>query len=137
MVEITKTYTKNASIGIQDAIDLRRRQGIVSENFDKRLLGQDVNPYFQFNSSLYDLIFGELVSNNVSTLSAEILAYEILALSKWYNEPYDKILPIVVNGYLTLDVSLLTRLNYTRPSNNKLGIVTNVIPKSVSKELVD
>ena len=85
-MEVTKTYSKNASIGIQDAIDLRRRQGIVSEYFDQRLLGGDVTPYFQFNPELYDTVLCELLSNDVSKLSAEILAYEILALSKWYQE---------------------------------------------------
>ena len=136
-MEVTKTYSKNASIGIQDAIDLRRRQGIVSEYFDQRLLGGDVTPYFQFNPELYDTVLCELLSNDVSKLSAEILAYEILALSKWYQEPYDKILPIIVDSKFTLNKKLLTRLNYTRPSNNKLGIRSNTIPKNVSKDLID
>ena len=73
----------------------------------------------------------------ISKLSAEILAYEVLALSKWYNESYDKILPFIVDGKLTINNDMLKRLNYTRPSNNKLGITINTPTKDLQKELVD
>ena len=114
--ELASTTTdENSSLGVQDAIELRRRLGVVKEYFDQRLLGNTVTPYFQFNPQEYDLIYGELLSNNMSKLSAEVFAYEILALSKWYNEGYDKILPAVVSGKLTLNVEMLNRLNFTRP----------------------
>tara|TARA_B100000029_G_C17221550_1_gene831912 strand:- start:26 stop:451 length:426 start_codon:yes stop_codon:yes gene_type:complete len=133
----SKTFTKNKLIGIQDAINLRKRLGKETEYFDQRLLGKEVNPYFQFNPQEYDLIYGELITNGVSKLSAEIFAYEILALSKWYDEPYDKILPEVINGKLTLDNDMLKRLNYTRPSNNKLSVASNNYKNDILKELVD
>tara|TARA_B100000949_G_scaffold218544_1_gene217029 strand:- start:530 stop:997 length:468 start_codon:yes stop_codon:yes gene_type:complete len=133
----TSTYDKNSSLGIQNAIDLRRRLGKLTDFFDRRLLGDEYTPRFQFNAQEYDLIYGELLSTNVSKLSAEILAYEVLALSKWYNEPYDKILPFVFDGKLTINNDMLKRLNYTRPSNNKLGITINTPTKDLQKELVD
>ena len=131
------TYDKNSSLGVQNAINLRRRLGKLTDFFDQRLLGDEYTPRFQFNPQEYDLIYGELLSNNVSKLSAEILAYEVLALSKWYNESYDKILPFIVDGKLTINNDMLKRLNYTRPSNNKLGITTNTPTKDLQKELVD
>ena len=91
------TYDKNSSLGVQNAINLRRRLGKLTDFFDQRLLGDEYTPRFQFNAQEYDLIYGELLSNNVSKLSAEILAYEVLALSKWYNESYDKILSLSIN----------------------------------------
>ena len=133
----TTTYNKNSSLGVQDAIELRRRLGKVKEYFDQRLLGNTVTPYFQFNPQEYDLIYGELLSNNVSKLAAEVFAYEILALSKWYNEGYDKILPSVVSGKLTLTNDILKRLNFTRPSNNKLGVTSNIPTAEMLKEQVD
>ena len=133
----TTTYSKNSSLGVQNAIELRRRLGVVIEYFDQRLLGETVTPYFQFNPQEYDLIYGELLSNNVSKLAAEVFAYEILALSKWYNEGYDKILPAVVSGKLTLTTDMLARLNFTRPSNNKLGITSNIPAPEMLKEQVD
>ena len=133
----TTTYSKNSSLGVQNAIELRRRLGVVKEYFDQRLLGETVTPYFQFNPQEYDLIYGELLSNNVSKLAAEVFAYEILALSKWYNEGYDKILPAVVSGKLTLTTDMLARLNFTRPSNNKLGITSNIPASEMLKEQVD
>jgi len=133
----TTTYSKNSSLGVQNAIELRRRLGVVKEYFDQRLLGETVTPYFQFNPQEYDLIYGELLSNNVSKLAAEVFAYEILALSKWYNEGYDKILPAVVSGKLTLTTDMLARLNFTRPSNNKLGITSNIPAPEMLKEQVD
>ena len=131
------THDKNSSLGVQDAIELRRRLGVVKEYFDQRLLGNSITPYFQFNPQEYDLIYGELLSNNVSKLAAEVFAYEILALSKWYNEGYDKILPAVVSGKLTLTNDILKRLNFTRPSNNKLGITSNKPTSEMLKEQVD
>ena len=133
----TTTHDKNSSLGVQDAIELRRRLGVVKEYFDQRLLGNSITPYFQFNPQEYDLIYGELLSNNVSKLAAEVFAYEILALSKWYNEGYDKILPAVVSGKLTLTNDILKRLNFTRPSNNKLGITSNKPTSEMLKEQVD
>ena len=133
----TTTYSKNSSLGVQNAIELRRRLGVVKEYFDQRLLGETVTPYFQFNPQEYDLIYGELLSNNVSKLAAEVFAYEILALSKWYNEGYDKILPAVVSGKLTLTTDMLARLNFTRPSNNKLGVTSNIPTAGILKEQVD
>jgi hypothetical protein len=133
----TSTYDKNSSLGVQNAINLRRRLGKLTEFFDQRLLGDEYTPRFQFNAQEYDLIYGELLSNNVSKLSAEIIAYEVLALSKWYNESYDKILPFVLDGKLTINNDMLKRLNYTRPSNNKLGITINTPTKDLQKELVD
>ena len=133
----TTTHDKNSSLGVQDAIELRRRLGVVKEHFDQRLLGNAFTPYFQFNPQEYDLIYGELLSNNVSKLAAEVFAYEILALSKWYNEGYDKILPAVVSGKLTLTNDILKRLNFTRPSNNKLGITSNKPTSEMLKEQVD
>lgn len=131
------TTDKNSSLGVQDAIELRRRLGKVKEYFDQRLLGNTITPYFQFNPQEYDLIYGELLSNNVSKLAAEVFAYEILALSKWYNEKYDKILPAVVSGKLTLTTDMLARLNFTRPSNNKLGVTSNIPTAGILKEQVD
>ncbi len=128
---------KNSSLGVQDAIELRRRLGVVKEYFDQRLLGNTTTPYFQFNPQEYDLIYGQLLSNNVSKLSAEVFAYEILALSKWYNEGYDKILPAVVSGKLTLTIDMLRRLNFTRPANNKLGVTSNIPTAEMLKEQVD
>jgi len=133
----TTTNDKNSSLGVQDAIELRRRLGKVKEYFDQRLLGNAVTPYFQFNPQEYDLIYGELLSNNISKLAAEVFAYEILALSKWYNEGYDKILPLVVDGKLTLTTDMLTRLNFTRPPNNKLGVTSNKPTAGILKEQVD
>ena len=133
----TTTHDKNSSLGVQDAIELRRRLGVVKEQFDQRLLGNSITPYFQFNPQEYDLIYGELLSNNVSKLAAEVFAYEILALSKWYNEGYDKILPAVVSGKLTLSNDILKRLNFTRPANNKLGITLNKPTSEMLKEQVD
>jgi hypothetical protein len=133
----TTTHDKNSSLGVQDAIELRRRLGVVKEYFDQRLLGNSITPYFQFNPQEYDLIYGELLSNNVSKLAAEVFAYEILALSKWYNEGYDTILPAVVSGKLTLTNDILKRLNFTRPSNNKLGITSNKPTSEMLKEQVD
>ena len=133
----TTTNDKNSSLGVQDAIELRRRLGKVKEYFDQRLLGNEVTPYFQFNPQEYDLIYGELLSNNVSKLAAEVFAYEILALSKLYNEGYDKILPSVVNGKMTLTSDMLTRLNFTRPPNNKLGVTSNKPTAGLLKEQVD
>ena len=133
----TTTHDKNSSLGVQDAIELRRRLGVVKEYFDQRLLGNSITPYFQFNPQEYDLIYGELLSNNVSKLAAEVFAYEILALSKWYNEGYDKVLPAVVSGKLTLTNDILKRLNFTRPSNNKLGITSNKPTSEMLKEQVD
>ena len=136
--ELASTTTdENSSLGVQDAIELRRRLGVVKEYFDQRLLGNTVTPYFQFNPQEYDLIYGELLSNNMSKLSAEVFAYEILALSKWYNEGYDKILPAVVRGKLTLTTDMLARLNFTRPSNNKLGVTSNIPTTGILKEQVD
>ena len=71
----TTTHDKNSSLGVQDAIELRRRLGVVKEHFDQRLLGNSITPYFQFNPQEYDLIYGELLSNNVSKLAAEVFAY--------------------------------------------------------------
>ena len=136
--ELASTTTdENSSLGVQDAIELRRRLGVVKEYFDQRLLGDTVTPYFQFNPQEYDLIYGELLSNNMSKLSAEVFAYEILALSKWYNEGYDNILPAVVSGKLTLNVEMLNRLNFTRPPNNKLGVTSNIPTLGILKEQVD
>ena len=70
-------------------------------------------------------------------MAAEVFAYEILALSKWYNEKYDKILPAVVSGKLTLTTDMLARLNFTRPSNNKLGVTSNIPTAGILKEQVD
>ena len=131
------TSDKNSSLGVQGAIELRRRLGVVKEYFDQQLLGNAFTPYFQFNPQEYDLIYGELLSKNVSKLSAEVFAYEILALAKWYNEGYDKILPAVVSGKLTLTNDILKRLNFTRPSNNKLGITSNKPTSEMLKEQVD
>ena len=136
--ELASTTTdEKSSLGVQDAIELRRRLGVVKEYFDQRLLGNTVTPYFQFNPQEYDLIYGELLSNNMSKLSAEVFAYEILALSKWYDEKYDKILPAVVSGKLTLTTDMLARLNFTRPSNNKLGVTSNIPTSGILKEQVD
>ena len=107
------------------------------EYFDQRLLGNTVTPYFQFNPQEYDLIYGELTSRNVSKLAAEVFAYEILALSKWYDQKYDKILPAVISGKLTLTTDMLARLNFTRPSNNKLGVTSNIPTSGILKEQVD
>ena len=64
--ELASTTTdENSSLGVQDAIELRRRLGVVKEYFDQRLLGDTVTPYFQFNPQEYDLIYGELLSNNM------------------------------------------------------------------------
>ena len=133
----TTTNDKNSSLGVQNAIELRRRLGKVKEYFDQRLLGNAVTPYFQFNPQEYDLIYGELLSNNVSKLAAEVFAYEILALSKWYDQKYDKILPAVISGKLTLTTDMLARLNFTRPSNNKLGVTSNIPTSGILKEQVD
>jgi hypothetical protein len=131
------THDKNSSLGVNDAIELRRRLGVITEYFDQRLLGNAVTPYFQFNPQEYDLIYGELLSHNVSKLAAEVFAYEILALSKWYNEGYDKILPSVVSGKMTLTNDILKRLNFTRPPNNKLGVTSNKPTAGLLKEQVD
>jgi len=67
----TSTYDKNSSLGVQNAINLRRRLGKLTEFFDQRLLGDEYTPRFQFNAQEYDLIYGELISNTFSSDAVE------------------------------------------------------------------
>ena len=49
----------------------------------------------------------------MSDLSAEILSYEIIALSKMYDVNYDNILPIIKDKKITITRYQLKKLNET------------------------
>ena len=134
---ILSTSNDNAELGVDNAKDLRTNLGKISDYFDKRLTGSLSTFSFNFNSQHYDIIFCSLTNSGVSDLSAEILSYEIIALSKMYDVSYDNILPIIKDKKITITRYQLKKLNETRPAINNLNIVNSDISKDILKERVD
>ena len=79
----------NSSSSLDEAKRLRSSLGVDSVYFDQKLIGLEGNIYSEFNPSQYDAIMANIQSSGVSLESAKILAYEVLALANYYNEPYD------------------------------------------------
>tara|TARA_B000000565_G_scaffold140668_1_gene106355 strand:+ start:740 stop:1174 length:435 start_codon:yes stop_codon:yes gene_type:complete len=129
--------TRNAELGLEEAKNLRGSLNKITEYFDRRLIGDLTNVSFNFDPYEYDVVYSGLSNIGVSKVSAEIMAYEIMALSKWYDVSYDEILPVVEQGKLTLTKKQLNRLNTTRPRSNQLNVVNAVIDASITNELVD
>ena len=134
---ILSTSNDNAELGVDNAKDLRTNLGKISDYFDKRLTGSLSTFSFNFNSQHYDIIFCSLTNSGMSDLSAEILSYEIIALSKMYDVNYDNILPIIKDKKITITRYQLKKLNETRPAINNLNIVNSDISKDILKERVD
>ena len=134
---ITSSSNDNAERGLSEAKSLRQNLGKVQEYFDNRLLGSLNNFQFSFDPYVYDIINSSLSNSGMSKLSAEILSYEVLALSKWYSVPYDEILPIIKDSKLQLTAEQLTRLNKTRPVTNAINIINSNISNDILKEQVD
>lgn len=137
IIDKTGTATANATIGITEATSLRKSLGKTPDYFDERLLGKKLNIQFQFNPAEYDIVYANIVSTGASETTAKILAYEVLALSKFYNEPYDKILPLVSANSLNITKLKVDRLNFTRPNTNQLSIINSDINLEINKEQVD
>ena len=133
----TLTSTNTSNVGISEAKSLRENLGKVQEYFDNRLLGSLNNFQFSFDPYVYDIINSSLSNSGMSKLSAEILSYEVLALSKWYSVPYDEILPIIKDSKLQLTAEQLIRLNKTRPVTNAINIINSNISNDILKEQVD
>ena len=76
-------------------------------------------------------------SSGVSLESAKILAYEVLALANYYNEPYDKYLPLILSGAISVTKDKIEKLNITRPSTNQLNLINSEINSEINKEQVD
>ena len=131
------TSSNNAQLGYEKAKNIRDSLGESDTYFDQKLLGEIATVSFSFNPQIYDIVYGQLESSGTSSISSQILAYEIMALSKLYDTEYDKILPLIKNSSITITKNQLTRLNQTRPNTNALNIINSDISKDILKERVD
>tara|TARA_B000000532_G_scaffold201684_1_gene168411 strand:- start:62 stop:541 length:480 start_codon:yes stop_codon:yes gene_type:complete len=133
----TLTSTNTSNVGISEAKSLRENLGKVQDYFDNRLTTGTINFNFSFDPQTYDVIYGNLTSAGVSTVSAEILSYEVIALSKMYDVGYTDILPIVKNSKIVITKDQIKKLNETRPSTNNLNIINTNVSNDILKEQVD
>ena len=127
----------NSSSSLDEAKRLRSSLGVDSVYFDQKLIGLKGNIYSEFNPSQYDAIMANIQSSGVSLESAKILAYEVLALANYYNEPYDKYLPLISSGAISVTKDKVEKLNTTRPSTNQLNLINSEINSEINKEQVD
>ena len=126
-----------SSSSLDEAKRLRSSLGADSVYFDQKLIGLKGNIYSEFNPSQYDVIMANIQSSGVSLQSAKILAYEVLALANYYNDPYDKFLPLIEAGKISVTQDKLEKLNITRPSTNQLNLINSNIDAEINKEQVD
>ena len=133
--EATSTTSENT--GLNRAQEIRATLGEDSVEFDSRLIGNLASATFDFLPTEHDIVVGELQSTGISKLASKTLAFEILALAKYYNKKYDEFLPLIdVNG-LDLTNEIISTLNTTRASNNQLGRQNVSINEYVSRQVVD
>jgi hypothetical protein len=129
--------TISANTGLSRAQEIRATLGDDSVEFDSRLIGDLTSATFDFLPTEHDIVVGELQGAGISKLASKTLAFEILALAKYYNKKYDEFLPLIdVNG-LDLTDDIITTLNTTRASNNQLGRQNVSINEYVSRQVVD
>ena len=129
--------TTSANTGLSRAQEIRATLGDDSVEFDSRLIGDLASATFDFLPTEHDIVDGELQSAGISKLASKTLAFEILALAKYYNKKYDEFLPLIdVNG-LDLTNEIISTLNTTRASNNQLGRQNVSINEYVSRQVVD
>jgi hypothetical protein len=129
--------TISANTGLSRAQEIRATLGDDSVEFDSRLIGDLASATFDFLPTEHDIVVGELQGAGISKLASKTLAFEILALAKYYNKKYDEFLPLIdVNG-LDLTDDIITTLNTTRASNNQLGRQNVSINEYVSRQVVD
>jgi len=129
--------TISANTGLSRAQEIRATLGDDLVEFDSRLIGDLTSATFDFLPTEHDIVVGELQGAGISKLASKTLAFEILALAKYYNKKYDEFLPLIdVNG-LDLTDDIITTLNTTRASNNQLGRQNVSINEYVSRQVVD
>jgi hypothetical protein len=129
--------TISANTGLSRAQEIRATLGDDSVEFDSRLIGDLTSATFDFLPTEHDIVVGELQGAGISKLASKTLAFEILALAKYYNKKYDEFLPLIdVNG-LDLTNEIISTLNTTRASNNQLGRQNVSINEYVSRQVVD
>ncbi len=129
--------TISANTGLSRAQEIRATLGDDSVEFDSRLIGDLASATFDFLPTEHDIVVGELQGAGISKLASKTLAFEILALAKYYNKKYDEFLPLIdVNG-LDLTNEIISTLNTTRASNNQLGRQNVSINEYVSRQVVD
>ena len=131
------TSTDNAQLGYKKAKELRNALGKEQDYFDTKLLGEINTVSFTFNPQVYDIVYSDLLSSGTSSISSQILAYEIMALSSIYDVAYDKVLPIIKNNTITITKDQIKKLNETRPSINNLNLINSDISSDILKERVD
>ena len=133
--EIASTTSTNT--GIDKAQEVRATLGANPAEFDSRLIGDLASATFDFLPTEHDIVVGELQGAGISKLVSKTLAFEILALAKYYNKKYDEFLPLIdVNG-LDLTDEIISTLNTTRASNNQLGRQSVSINEHVSRQVID
>jgi hypothetical protein len=133
--EIASTTSTNT--GIDKALEVRATLGADPTDFDSRLIGDLASATFDFLPTEHDIVVGELQGAGISKLASKTLAFEILALAKYYDKKYDEFLPLIdVNG-LDLTDEIISTLNTTRASNNQLGRQSVSINEHVSRQVID
>ena len=133
--EIASTTSTNT--GIDKAQEVRATLGANPAEFDSRLIGDLASATFDFLPTEHDIVVGELQGAGISKLASKTLAFEILALAKYYDKKYDEFLPLIdVNG-LDLTDEIISTLNTTRASNNQLGRQSVSINEHVSRQVID
>ena len=129
--------TTSANTGLSRAQEIRATLGKDSTEFDSRLIGDLASATFDFLPTEHDIVVGELQGAGISTLASKTLAFEILALAKYYDKKYDEFLPLIdVNG-LDLTDEIISTLNTTRASNNQLGRQNVSTNEYVSRQVID
>jgi hypothetical protein len=129
--------TTSANTGLKRAQEVRATLGEDSTEFDSRLIGDLASATFDFLPTEHDIVVGELQGAGISKLASKTLAFEILALAKYYDKKYDEFLPLIdVNG-LDLTDEIISTLNTTRASNNQLGRQSVLINEHVSRQVID
>ena len=129
--------TTSTNTGLSRAQEIRATLGEDSAEFDSRLIGDLKSATFDFLPTEHDVVVGELQNAGISKLASKTLAFEILALAKYYNKKYDEFLPLIdVNG-LDLTDDIISTLNTTRASNNQLGRQNVSINEHVSRQVID
>ena len=82
--------TTSANTGLDRAQEIRATLGENSTEFDSRLIGDLASATFDFLPTEHDIVVGELQGAGISKLASKTLAFEILALAKYYNSLHSK-----------------------------------------------
>jgi hypothetical protein len=81
-------------------------------------------------TDLFDIVYGKLLSKNISPVAAKSLAKTLVAISKEAKISTDELLKYITTNGIRFDVNIYKALNSVRSNSSQIGYIDigNVAP---------